>query len=520
MMEVGEMKYYYNLGTFFSDIASKVPHSCALRYPEKEYSYKELYELVDRAAVLLQRYNLNRGEVIAIAHEKGVVSYALMLAALRLGIPYLVIDSQSPVARLEKIVTVAEAQRIFCDEKDVREALIELSKNTGIPLEYLEIDTLPFQTGHEVENSNARMREVDGATIAYIMFTSGSTGIPKGVAVTHENLMHFIYWAQTEFAVQQSDVFTNVNPMYFDNSVFDFYVSLFSGTALAPIRRELLSSPYKLVEYVEKTGCTLWFSVPSMLIYLMTMKAIQQSSLPTLKRIIFGGEGYPKVELKKLFDIFYTRARLINVYGPTECTCICSAHTITDQDFVTLHGLPSLGSLNVNFDYMILDDEERAAQSGELHLIGPNVAAGYFNDDARTEQSFRTLRTKNRFGKRAYATGDIVREENGLLYFVGRKDNQIKLMGYRIELEEIEAGLMTISGISQAAVVHRSIGSTHGKLYAFVATTTQYSEEHILKELTNILPPYMIPHRIYLSEHLPKNANGKVDRKRLLESIS
>lgn len=519
-MEVGKMKYYHNLGTFFSDITNSVPELCALRYPEKDYTYGELRNLVDRAVVLLQQNDLVHGQVIAIAHEKGVASYALMLAALQLGIPYVILDSKSPTARLEKIVKVAEAQIIFCDDKEVYENLRVLVENTLVPLEYIETDTLPEATTDKRESTALTMREVDGATVAYIMFTSGSTGIPKGVAVTHENLMHFISWAQNEFAVQQSDVFTNVNPMYFDNSVFDFYVSLFSGATLTPIRRELLSSPYQLVEYVEKAKCTLWFSVPSMLIYLMTMKAIQPSSLSSLTRVIFGGEGYPKVELKKLYDILNPRARLVNVYGPTECTCICSARTITERDFSNLHGLPSLGRLNVNFDYMILDDEGNETQLGELLLIGPNVAAGYFNDNERTEKSFRTITTTARFGKRAYATGDIVKLEDGDLYFVGRKDNQIKLMGYRIELEEIEAGLMTISGVSQAAVVHRAIGSTHGKLYGFVATTSTYEEEQILKQLGEILPPYMIPHRIFLLEHLPKNANGKVDRKKLLESIS
>jgi D-alanine--poly(phosphoribitol) ligase subunit 1 len=511
------MKYYYNLGSFYSDVSKNALSACAIRYREKDYTYSDLTLLVDRAAVFLMRQGITRGQVIAIAHEKAVVSYALMLAALRLGVPYLVIDSKSPLVRLEKIVTVSEAQRIFCDDRDVYESLVDLSDQTGIPLSFLHHTELPEIDPREVEQSLGRMQEIDGATVAYIMFTSGSTGVPKGVAITHENLMHFINWAQSEFMVQPSDVFTNVNPMYFDNSVFDFYVSLFSGATLTPISRDLLSSPYELIKYVENARCTIWFSVPSMLIYLMTMKAITHSSMSSLRKIIFGGEGYPKVELKKLFDIFSLRAQLVNVYGPTECTCICSAYTITENDFTVLHGLPPLGHLNINFDSLILDEDGKEAETGELLLIGPNVAAGYFNDNQRTQEAFRTLTATNRFGKRAYATGDIVRKETGLLYFVGRKDNQIKHMGYRIELEEIEAGLMNIPGISQAAVVHRIVSSTHGKLYGFVATALHLDEAQILEELAKILPPYMIPHRITICEQLPKNANGKIDRKQLLQ---
>ena len=141
---------------------------------------------------------------------------------------------------------------------------------------------------------------------------------------------------------------------------------------------------------------------------------------------MFGGEGYPKIELKKLYDSFYRQAELVNVYGPTECTCICSAYTLSDSDFDDMDGLPSLGHLNPNFDYMILDDQNEESDAGELCLIGPNVAAGYYNDQERTSISFETLHNRNRFMKRMYHTGDIVREVNNQLFFLGRKDNQIK----------------------------------------------------------------------------------------------
>ena len=242
---------------------------------------------------------------------------------------------------------------------------------------------------------------------------------------------------------------------------------------------------------------------------------MQQHPFRSLRCILFGGEGYPKIELKKLYDLFSKQAQLINVYGPTECTCICSAYLITERDFQTTDGLPPLGRLNNNFDYRILDDQDQDSKTGELCLIGPNVAAGYFNDLERTAASFITLTTSSYFMKRMYKTGDLVKEEQGILYFVGRKDNQIKHMGYRIELEEIEHALMKYPVVNQAAVLYHRTNSAYGKLVGYIACSQAIDERSLLTELANKLPEYMIPSRLIIQTTLPKNPNGKVDRQKL-----
>ena len=276
-----------------------------------------------------------------------------------------------------------------------------------------------------------------------------------------------------------------------------------------------MTRPYELVEYVGKMKCSVWFSVPSLLMYLMTMKAFTPARLSSLRHIVFGGEGYPKIELKKLYDDFSPQADLVNVYGPTECTCICSAYTLTDDDFADLSGLPTLGHLNQNFDYRILDENHRDASTGELWLIGPNVAAGYFNDPERTASSFHTLSEPNRFMKRMYRTGDLVREEGGRLFFVGRRDNQIKHMGYRIELEEIEHALVKLPRVNQAAVVYQRINTAYGKLVGFASCSGEVDEKALLKDLATLLPAYMIPSKLVLMPKLPVNPYGKVDRQKL-----
>ncbi|MDD2882879.1 MAG: AMP-binding protein [Rhodoferax sp.] len=507
--------YHFNLALLFNEVLATYAMRPALRYADREYRYSELSGWVNALAALLLAQGCHRGDVIAIGHNKRPLSYALMLAAIRLGIAYVNIDVASPTARTGRILQVSDAALLFFDDPTYQDAMTELAATKGCRLLMLDEKTLPVVTDADLALQQRLARGVDGACIAYIMFTSGSTGVPKGVAVTHQNVLHFITWGQQRFGITDQDNFANLSPMYFDNSVFDFYVGLFSGAALTPVYRELLTNPYELVQYIGRMACTIWFSVPSLLIYLMAMKAMTPQGLASLRAIVFGGEGYPKIELKKLYDRFSGQASLVNVYGPTECTCICSGHTLGDADFLDLTGLPTLGHLNPNFDYRILDEEEHDASSGELCLIGPNVAAGYFNDLERTAASFHTLTESNRYMKRMYRTGDLVREEAGMLHFIGRKDNQIKHMGYRIELEEIEHALAKLPEVSQAAVVYHRTNAAYGKLVAYVACPGQPDDRVLLKALADLLPDYMVPNKLIVMSELPKNPNGKVDRQHL-----
>lgn len=507
--------HHYNLALSFDEVLATHATRPALRLAEGEHTYRELGVWIDALAALLLSKGLRRGNVIAIGHEKHPLSYALMLAAIRLGVAYVNIDVASPIARTSRILQVSAPSLLFYDDQAYRSEMTELAQGQGCELLLLDLSLLPPASDVDREHQRQCSRMVDGSTIAYIMFTSGSTGIPKGVAVTHQNVLHLIAWGHERFGITEQDNFASLSPMYFDNSVFDFYVGLFRGASLSPIHRSLLTKPYELVPYVSAKACTLWFSVPSALMYLMAVKAIAPGALPSLRAIVFGGEGYPKVELKKLYDRFSKQAILVNVYGPTECTCICSAHTLGADDFQDLEGLPTLGRLNPNFDHRILDEDDRDASEGELCLIGPNVAAGYFNDLERTAAAFHTITEPNRFMKRMYRTGDLVKELAGQLHFVGRKDNQIKHMGYRIELEEIENALIRLPQVDQAAVVYQRSQAAYGKLVAYVASTSEMDDQKLLQALRELVPDYMVPAKLIVLPELPKNANGKVDRQRL-----
>lgn len=507
--------HHHNLAHLFDEVLVAHAARPALRYAESSHTYLELSGWIDSLAALLLSKGLRRGDVIAIGHDKRPHTYALMLAAIRLGVAYVNIDVASPITRTGRILQVSGPSLLFYDNEAYSASMTEVAAAQGCELLLLDASLLPAVSEDDLARQRQCSHLVDGSTIAYIMFTSGSTGVPKGVAVTHQNVLHFIAWGRERFGITEQDNFANLSPMYFDNSVFDFYVALFCGASLSPIHRDLLTKPYELVPHVSAQACTIWFSVPSALMYLMAMKAFAPGALSGLRAIVFGGEGYPKVELKKLFDRFTPQASLVNVYGPTECTCICSAHTLSDADFAELSGLPTLGRLNPNFDHRILDDNECDALEGELCLIGPNVAAGYFNDLGRTAEAFHTLTEPRRFMKRMYRTGDLVKEVSGDLHFVGRKDNQIKHMGYRIELEEIEHALVKLPQVDQAAVFYQRTHAAYGKLVAYVACSGAVEDKSLLQALAELLPDYMLPAKLTVLPELPKNANGKVDRQHL-----
>ena len=501
--------YIYNIGSSFSKVAAHNSDRTALKYPDGSVvTFSELDSLSNKIAHFLMAQGLKKGDVIALFNNKSKLGYSCMLAALKTGIIYTNLDVTSPYQRVKKIIERCKPKLLLFDiDCEVKKDVAELGINT-IDLYHHFNERLKSQS----DLLPAVTANVTGADAAYIMFTSGSTGFPKGAVITHANLLNFIAWGQSEFGIGKDDIMTNANPIYFDNSVFDFYVSLFSGAQLVPLTNEIARDPFTLVKAVAGAGCTTWFSVPSLLVYLMTTKALGANTLPAMRRFVFGGEGFPKPKLKKLYEMYGAQARLFNVYGPTECTCICSSYLVTEKDFGDMNNLAPLGYMAPNFDYVLLDTNE-TGNFGELGLKGPNVGAGYYNDRERTEKSFIQNPYNTDYNETIYRTGDLVQvDEAGHVHFKGRADNQVKHMGYRIELEEIESLLYTLKYINEAAVIYDRINESLGQIITFVSTSAQMEEAQVIADLKQLVPEYMVPRKLYILDRLPKNQNGKIDK--------
>jgi D-alanine--poly(phosphoribitol) ligase subunit 1 len=510
-----ESQYLNNLGLIFYHTVEMFSCNSALRYPAGEnISYAELNSRSNKVARFFLQNGIIKGDVVAIFNDKSSDAFVSILACIKIGAVYTNIDHQNPISRIDKMLNSCKPKLILNFFPELRDTFYKLIQQGWAVFSAYQ-DKLKSKVQLFKEHNLTQTSSISGSDPIYIVFTSGSTGFPKGALMSHDNVKHFVQWSQATFNITPNDRLTNVNPIYFDNSVFDIYSSLFTGASLSPITETIVSIPHKLVSVLEELKCSIWFSVPSLLVYLLTTKSLNNSALPSIQKIIFGGEGFPKANLKKLFDLLGHRTELVNVYGPTECTCICSSYVISESDFNNMQALPPLGQISTNFSYLILDNNEQQSTKGELCLIGPCVGMGYYNENKLTLSAFTSLPKSKNTGDVMYRTGDLVEEKNHSLHFLGRKDNQIKHMGYRIELEEIESVINSLDEVSQCVVVYITHELYAGKISAAVVLNTKISLEALKKLIDSKLPDYMRPKELNLLSQLPKNRNGKVDRSRL-----
>lgn len=503
------MALHTNLGCAFEDVVQQHGQRCALHYPAsgERISYAQLHALAQRLAGVLHDKGLRRGQVVALLHDKSPAAFALMLACLRLGLVYTNLDPGSPWERVRKILQACQPELVAGGFAELPfQAELQAAGHATLHLRACAGAAAPATPLPAIE-------QPDGGAPAYIMFTSGSTGAPKGAVMSHANVLWFLDWARERFAIVPGDVFSNVNPMYFDNSVFDFYAAIWHGATMVPVNSEQVRDTRLVVRLLNEAGCSVWFSVPSMLVYLLITRALKPTDWPALRVAIFGGEGFPKARLRQLYDLFGQRALLENVYGPTECTCICSAHAITAADFDDMQNLAPLGYLAHNFDYEILASDADDPDSGELFLRGPQVGLGYYNDAQRSAGVFIQNPNHQLYADRGYRTGDLVRRDaQGALHFKGRADFQVKHMGYRIELEEIEAALGSIASVMECAVIYQKNATDGGQILAYAVLHAAGDAALLPAALARLVPPYMLPRSVAALAALPKNANGKIDR--------
>lgn len=512
--------YTYNLGLRFSNMVKENLQKTAIKFCDNSsITFFELDSFSNQIVHFLLEQGIEKQQVIAIQNEKTAFGFASMLACIKIGVIYTNFDFANPKERIRKIFQTCRPKFVLTDNQ-INENVLYLCNEMQVQyFEYVDKTVKKNIINQPSAISKDILQEVTGENPAYIMFTSGSTGTPKGVLIKQESVLNLIEWGKETYSLTLNDIMTNVNPIYFDNSVFDFYCALFNGITLIAFSKEVVAQPKLMLEIVEREKCTFWFSVPSFLIYLYNLRLLSEKVFQFIRIFSFGGEGYPKEQLVKLYNLYQEHAEFYNVYGPTEGTCICSAYRISQTDFEDSKGLVTLGKIANNFHSFILDKEDQISTIGELCLLGTQLAVGYYNDQERTEKSFVQNPFNNKFNEKMYRTGDLVEEKEGKLYFKGRIDNQIKHMGYRIELEEIENGLMQISYVKQCAVVHGKTANGFSKIVAYIATDLKLEQKEIRVELRKYLPEYMIPNYFETMQELPKNANGKVDRIQLKELI-
>lgn len=353
--------------------------------------------------------------------------------------------------------------------------------------------------------------------LAYVLFTSGSTGVPKGVSITQRSIMDYIDWLCDEFEVTENEIIGNQAPFYFDNSVLDIYVCMCTGAHLYIVPEIYYAFPAKLLEYIKTKNINFVFWVPSVLIAVANSGLLERIDVTCIKKVLFAGEVMPNKHLN--YWRSYIPAEIYaNLYGPTEITVDC-IYYIVNRVFADDEPLP-IGKACQNTQILLLNEKNELIveqdKIGELCVRGTGVSVGYYKNKDKTQVAFVQNPLHNNYRDLIYRTGDLAHyNEYGELMFDGRKDYQIKHMGYRIELGEIETAILGIDGVENACCVYNDRDS---EIIAACKLEKNLKEVQIRKILASILPKYMVPTRYYMMEQLPLNDNGKIDRK-LLKSI-
>jgi D-alanine--poly(phosphoribitol) ligase subunit 1 len=499
----------HNLGLKFQQIVASSPEAVALICEGQSSSFQTLNESANRFACWLAAQGVKRGEVVCLELPKINEAYALAMACIKLGAPYAFLDPAAPMERARLMLDRCKPAMVVSVRSGAGNRVVIGDETERA---HLRREVSAFEAANLPETE-----EITGVDPAYVMFTSGSTGEPKGVVIPHQGVLHLVDWAASDLGIGPQDRLTNVNPIYFDNSVFDIYAALLNGAAIVALDALKGRPPAELVAEITRHECTFFFAVPTLFMFLDSMHLLAPQWLPTVGRFMFGGEGFPIARLRRFHDVFAGKARLINCYGPTETSCICSGFPITASVLDTTEGLPPLGRLNPNFSYRVLDEDMKpvaAGGVGELWLGGPGVGLGYLNNPDETARRFRQDPLIDGYRAVLYRSGDLVEVEpsTGILRFRGRADNQVKLRGYRVELEEIDHALASINGVTRAlaVVLHAANGSSR-LLAAY--SGSKIPDADLLARCAERLPAYMVPSRFVWLENIPVNANGKADRR-------
>jgi len=486
--------------------AARRPESIAVIDETGEYSYRQLLDASRRAGNSLTREDVGGHPVMLVA-EKGFSMLATMFGVLYAGGYYVPVDPDMPADRMRSIfdclgdpIVVADCDRSLSCYRTLPEAHVLL------------LESLFSRITSDESLTSARTRWID-ANPAYVLFTSGSTGAPKGVVVSHRAIISFIDSFVETFALTDEDRVANQAPFDFDVSVKDIYGSIASGATLIVVPRRLFSTPAALADFLVTQRVTVMTWAVSALCLMTTLHALDGHDFSGVRIVLFSGEVMPLRHLGQWMDAL-PQAEFVNLYGPTEITCNCTYHVVERSR--TYPGELPLGIPFPNREVLLLADDGTVASSpgevGEICVRGASLASGYAGLPSSAAASFVQNPRNSLFVDPLYRTGDYaVISEDGELFFRGRRDNQIKYQGHRIELEEIDKAAESVLGVTMCRSV---FDAARERLYAFYVGDIDRRE--LIGAMRGDLPKFMVPSRVTRMKSMPLTKNGKADRKALL----
>jgi D-alanine--poly(phosphoribitol) ligase subunit 1 len=494
------------------DFSISHPDSPAFISPNREINYKELWQQSEHVANWILTKRLPKDSAIMVYGHMEPEMIVSFLGCVKSGHPYIPIDTSIPLERIDRISKSSQS-----------ELMINVS---GTPLE-INLPSAKIVEFNQIVSDNVEVDKVEATNWVseddnfYIIYTSGSTGNPKGVQISANNLQSFVNWMTEDFPINGQLCFLNQAPFSFDLSVMDLYPALATGGSIFAITKEMIARPKILFEALQKSKTQIWTSTPSFVQMCLMDPSFNDGLLPELTCFLFCGEILPVPISRQLLERF-PKAKVFNTYGPTEATVAVTSVEITSDILNQYQSLP-VGSPKKDTKLLLLDEngnETAEEEKGEIIIVGPSVSKGYLGEPGLTEKVFFT-----RDGEMAYRTGDAGYMENNLLFYKGRMDFQIKLHGYRMELEEIEHHISESKYVKSAVIVPIYQNDKIEYLTAaIVPAKHEFEKEYqltsaIKKELGEKLPAYMIPRKFIYQEELPMTPNGKIDRKHIKEKV-
>ena len=493
--------------SYLEDDAAQHFGRCAVIDEGGSCTYEQLRLRARKAGSALAEAGA-RHRAVVVYMEKGIDALSAMFGALYAGGFYVPVDPQVPTERLARIIGVLEDPLVVASDV-TRATAAHAAAGTS---EVLLVEELLDHPVSEALLERARVGVTDSDP-AYVLFTSGSTGTPKGVAVSHRAIIDFIDDFVRLFGFEETDRVANQAPFDFDVSVKDIYGALACGCTLVVVPRALFSQPAALVSYLEEKQVTIMTWAVAALCLITSLHGLEGQTLSSVRRVMFSGEVMPVDHLRTWMD-HLPEAVFVNLYGPTEVTCNCLYHII-DRDRAYGEGIP-LGVAFPNRQVLLVGEDgalvTEPGVQGEILVRGVSLALGYVGDEERTAAVFTQNPLHRRFPDRVYRTGDLgAYSEAGELFYRGRKDNQIKHQGHRVELEEVDLAIEGAPGVTRCRCVY---DKEKKRLIAFYEGTADAAalRAHALEAL----PPFMMPTKFLPIEAMPLTKNGKVDRAALL----
>lgn len=493
-------------------------------------SYGELYENASRWANAILAACSAHPQRIGVFAYRSEVSYTGTLAALFAGAAFVPLNPTFPPEKTRAMITQAALDAIIVDKTCAAQLANVLA---GIPVPVLltpELSAARFEgietsilDAEELRNTATlgKLPALTADDIAYLLFTSGSTGAPKGVPVTHGNAVHFMDVMSRRYQIAANDRFSQTFDQTFDLSVFDLFMAWSNGACIYSLSTIELLAPTR---FINKHGLTVWFSVPSLPAQMIRRNTLTPASMPTLRWSLFCGEPLP-VRTAQLWQQAAPNSVVENQYGPTELTIACFVHrwdaefspALCQNDVVPIgRPYPGLGAMLVDENLNPVPDGE----PGELCVTGAQTSPEYWRDPAKTAERFVNLPVSEYETRRFYRTGDrVVRLADGEYIFLGRADYQIKVLGHRVELGEVEAALRQHPSVEHAVAVGWPLNQLSADAVLAFISGNGLEEAVLIAKAKEALPPYAVPQKLFVVDHMPLNANGKIDRRTLQERL-